>query len=74
MSTISERITILMKDMGTNQKQFAELTKVDTAIICRILSGKCEPTIMNLQKIAEATKTSPNWLLGYGNDDVIERM
>lgn len=74
MSTTSERITLLMNDLKINQRQLSELTNVDAAIISRILSGKCEPTIKNLKKIAEATKTSANWLLGYGKDDVIERM
>lgn len=74
MSTTKERISLLIKDLGINQREFSTLTGVDTAIICRILHGKCEPTIQNLKKIAEATKTSPNWLLGYGSDNVIERM
>lgn len=74
MSSTKDRINILLKDLGINQRELSKLTGVDTAIICRILSGKCEPTIQTLRKIAEATKTSPSWIIGYGSDDIIERI
>ena len=73
MNTVQNRIKILINSMGCSQKDFSQVTGVDRAIICRILKGS-DPTVQTLKKIADATNTSPNWLLGYGTDNDIERM
>ena len=74
MDTTKDRLLILMNSMECNQRKFASITGVDPAIISRILKGDFEPNVKNLRKIVETTKTSPSWLLGYGNSDVIERI
>lgn len=74
MDKTKDRMLILMKSMQCNQEHFASLTGVDKAIISRIIKGETEPNVKSLRKIAEATKTSPSWILGYGNKDVIERI
>lgn len=74
MSTTKDRLLIVMHSLGLSQYTLSKQSGVDAAIISRILSGKNDPSIVNLKKIAEATKTSPNWLLGYGSDDKIEKL
>jgi len=74
MDSTKNRLFKLIKHLGLKQTDFAELTGVDNAIICRILKGDNEPSVSVLRKIADATKVSPSWLIGYGKDDVIERM
>lgn len=74
MSNTKNRLSLLIKDHGLNQKEFAKISNVDVAIICRILKGETEPNVKTLRKIAETTNTSVNWLLGYGPDTPIERM
>lgn len=74
MNSTKNRIQIFLDSMGWSQYRFSCETGVDAAIISRILHGKCEPTVQTLRKIADTTKVSPSWLLGYGNDNEIERM
>lgn len=74
MKIIADRLQLLMKELGINQNGLAVITGVDRAVICRLLNDKTEPTIKNIIKIAEATKTSPEWILGYGTDDVRRKL
>lgn len=74
MNTTKNRVNILLKELHLSQKEFSALTGVDGAIICRILKGEQEPSVQVLRRIVEATKISPSWLLGYGEDNKIERM
>lgn len=68
MSETKDRLHILLNDLNINQAELSNITSVDTAIISRLLSGEREPNVKTLRKISEATKTSPEWLLGYGED------
>ena len=74
MNSTKNRLQIFLKAMGWSQYKFSCETGVDAGVVSRILNGKCEPTVQTLRKIADATKLSPTWLIGYGQDDVIERM
>lgn len=74
MNNTKDRIKILLSELKMNQKEFSAFTGVDSAIICRILKGEHEISVLALRKISDTTKISPTWLLGYGNDDEIERM
>lgn len=74
MNTTKNRMQILIDSLGWSQYKFSIATGVNAAIVSRVLNGKCEPTVQTLRKIADATKVSPTWLIGYGQDDAIERM
>lgn len=69
MSTTKDRIIILMNMLNLNAHKLSLISDVDCGILSRILSGKQEPSVETLKKISEATKTSPEWILGYGDDN-----
>lgn len=74
MSNIQDRLKILIGNMGCTQKQFSKLVGVDSGTVSRILNGSFEPKASTLKKIADTTKASPSWLLGYGDERTIERI
>lgn len=73
-SDFSRRLQILLDEMGYSQKEFSILTGTTEAAICRYLKGTREPNANTLSAIADTTNVTPNWLLGYGPDEPIERM
>lgn len=74
MSTTKDRMIILMNMLDLNANKLAKICDVDNGILSRILNGKQEPSVETLRKIAEGTKISPSWILGYGSDDAMERL
>ena len=74
MSDTSQRLAYLIKDLGVSNNSFAASVGISKSSISRILSGEIEPTVKTIKKITEATKVSPNWLLGYGKINVIEKI
>ena len=48
------------------------MTGLTEAAVSRYMSGDRLPNAATLINIANATRVSPNWLLGFGSDDEIE--
>lgn len=71
-SNISERLGLYMETSGMSQKQLSKLSGVSDSVICRVLKSEQSMSVCNIVKIANATRVSPNWLLGFGSDDEIE--
>ena len=70
-SDTSKRLEALLRFLGTTQKELSKISGVPDSAICRAIKGESNLSIKNLIRIAESTKVSPNWLLGFGEDDVI---
>lgn len=71
---VSKRLRLLLDNMGLSQKDFASITGLTESAVSKYLSGERIPNAGTLISIANATGVSPNWILGYGSDDVMERM
>lgn len=73
-STTQDRLLLYLSNEGINQNEFAKRTGIDKGVISRLINGEMEPSVKNLVKIADNTGISPSWLLGYGLDEIIERI
>lgn len=71
---LAERLGLFMETSGLSQKELSRLTGVSDSVICRVIKGENDLSTKNLIKIATATNISPNWLLGFGLDEEIERI
>ena len=69
-----KRLKLLLENLGTNQKEFAEKTGITEAAMSRYLQGTRIPHAGTLIAIANATHVSIDWLLGFGSDEKMERM
>ena len=68
------RLHIMLSQFGLTQKDLSQKCGIRQATINFYCTGKREPNIRYLCKIADTMQVSPSWLLGYGDDDKMERM
>ena len=73
-SDLKTRLHIMLSHFGITQKELSRISGIREATICLYFTGKREPNVRYLCKIADAMKVNPSWLLGYGEDDKMERM
>jgi len=73
-SSIDKRLRILLADLGYTQKEFSKVTGITESSICRYLDGTRVPNVETVVRITDLTNVDPSWLLGYGDDDKMERM
>lgn len=73
-SDLKTRLHIMTSHFGITQKELSQKSGIREATISLYFQGKREPNAKYLVMIAEAMQVSPSWLLGYGDDDVIERL
>lgn len=62
-SKYGETVRRLRRQKGLSQEKLAELAKVDPKTVIQIESGKRNPTLKTLQKIAAALKVSLKTLI-----------
>lgn len=74
MQTISYRLYLLLHNKGISQKDLALMSGLTESAVSRYIKGDRTPNTNNLIAIANATNVSPNWILGYGPDDPMERL
>jgi len=71
-STLAERIRAARKAAGLTQEALASVLGVTSVAISQYESGNAKinrkPTLENIKKIAEATRTSVEWLLNDESD------
>lgn len=73
-SNLSLRLGLLLETSGMSQKELSRISGVSDSIISRVLRGHWALSSKNIIKIVDATIISPSWLLGYGEDEDMERM
>lgn len=73
-SDIKTRLRIMISHFGITQKELSQKTGIREATICLYFTGKRTPNAKYLCMIADAMQVSPSWILGYGDDDKMERM
>ena len=73
-SNLSLRLGLLIETLGISQKELSRISGVSDSIISRVIKGQWCLSSKNLIKIVDATNINPSWLLGYGEDEDMERM
>lgn len=73
-SDIKTRLHIMLSNFGITQKELSKKSGIREATICLYFTGKRVPNAKYLCMIADAMQVSPSWILGYGDDDKMERM
>lgn len=73
-SNLSLRLGLLIETLGITQKELSRMSDVSDSIISRVIKGQWSLSSKNIIKIVDATKISPSWLLGYGEDEDFEIM
>ena len=73
-SELSERLGLYLETSGLSQKELSRISGVSDSIICRVIKGENGMNTKNLIRIATAIGVSPNWLLGFGSDEEIEKI
>jgi transcriptional regulator with XRE-family HTH domain len=63
---LHERIKKARTDAGYSQQQVADEIEVSQSRIAKIESGRQEPDVETLGKLAEFYSVSVDWLLGLG--------
>ena len=71
-NTTDKRLKMLLSNLGMTQKELSQKSNVSEAAISKYLNGSRIPNAQSIIQIAEATKVSPSWILGYGSDYLIE--
>ena len=73
-NNVPKRLKLLIDNLGLSQKELSVKSDLTECAISKYMSGERIPTAGSLIKIANATRISPNWILGYGSDDVMEKI
>ena len=71
---VQRRLKMLLDNLGISQREFAIMIDSTDSAVSRYLNGERIPTTLTLIQIANATGVSPNWILGFVTDDVMERV
>lgn len=69
MTVFSERVVLLMDKQGLTQATLAKMAKITEAAMSNYVAGKRTPNSDVLLRIANALKTSTDYLLGNTNTD-----
>ena len=64
LKVFQERFTLLCKEHGSNNTDFAEFLEMSRQTVGFYLNGDRVPDALNLKKIAEKCNVSADWLLG----------
>lgn len=68
METINKRVSILRKQLGMNQKDFAETLAIKQAALSMIENGQRDLSEKNIKLICATHKVNYDWLVnGTGN-------
>ena len=63
MNSLGERVRKLRNQKGMELKELAAQAKISVGFLADIESGRSNPSIKTLKKLAEALDTSPDYLL-----------
>jgi len=69
MESLADRIELLLNNLNMSQKDLAQATGITESSVSHYAKGDRIPRGSNLTKIAEALKTSPDFLLGFNATD-----
>lgn len=78
MTMITERLKLLIDDLGINKREFSRRLKISESTVSNIFSGKATPSSVTIKKICEEFTVNAEWLENgvgemYVDMDDIER-
>lgn len=73
-NNVPRRLKLLMTNLGLSQKDLSDKSDLTECAVSKYMSGERIPNAGSLIKIAHATGVSPNWILGFGSDDEMEKI
>jgi len=69
---IQDKIKKLRKNKGLAQKQLAEMVGINTTHLSRLETGRYQPSVEVLKKLADALQVSTDYLLSDTDDEAEE--
>lgn len=66
-----DRLKKAMRSRDVNARELARRSGLSEGAISRYLSGKMEPRVPAIGKMADALHVDPVWLLGYDMDEAV---
>lgn len=74
IETFGQKLAQARKDAGYSQRQMADFMKMSKSTIASYETGRTQPDIETLGKLADFYEVSTDWLIGTkGNNRVMER-
>lgn len=70
VNEIAKRIQHRRRELNLTQEELAAIMGVDTKNVSRYENGENKPSAERLADLANALNTTPNWLLGFNDDDL----
>lgn len=67
MKTFADRLTYAMTNAGMNQAELSEVSGCSRASVSQYLAGKNTPGPQKVQRLAEATNTTFDFLMGFSD-------
>lgn len=64
IETFAKKLTQARKDAGYTQRQIAEIIKISKSTIASYETGRTQPDIETLGKLADFYAVSTDWLIG----------
>lgn len=69
---IQDKIKKIRKNKGLGQKQLAEMVDINAAHLSRLETGRYQPSVEVLKKLADALQVSTDYLLSDTDDEAEE--
>lgn len=74
IETFAQKLAQARKDAGYSQRQMADFMKISKSTIASYETGRTQPDIETLGKLADFYEVSTDWLIGTkGTNRIIER-
>lgn len=74
IETFAQKLAQARKDAGYSQRQMADFMKISKSTIASYETGRTQPDIEMLGKLADFYEVSTDWLIGTkGSNRIIER-
>lgn len=74
IETFAQKLAQARKDAGYSQRQMADFMKISKSTIASYETGRTQPDIETLGKLADFYEVSADWLIGTkGSNRIVER-
>ncbi len=73
-NSFGKRLNLMLKVLNISQRDLAQKSGLTESAISHYIKGDRIPNASTIIAITDSTGVCPNWLLGYGSSEQIERM
>lgn len=67
----ANRLRKILKARNLTQQQLSDLTKINKSSISQYINGRNIPASRNAIAMSKVLLVAPEWLMGFGDDDII---